>query len=109
MTAFPTTAQRGNIILALDRLRPPGQVLRPRPAKTTDGVRMEKTIQHDGKTFYSEAEVRRLVAQAFKESASIIHSAFSFPVAHLRCTLRAKEIEAGGPFAAPPHQHARQA
>lgn len=51
---------------------------------------------------YTESEARKLVAAAFRESASIVHGAFSFPVAHMRMSSRAKEIEAGAPFPPPP-------
>lgn len=52
---------------------------------------------------YTEEELRKKVAEAFREAAKIVHTAFSFPAAYNRMLRRADEIEAGAPFQAPPN------
>lgn len=52
---------------------------------------------------YTEEELRKHVAAAFREGARIIHTAFSYSAAYQRLQRRAEEIERGGPFAPPPN------
>jgi hypothetical protein len=52
---------------------------------------------------YSEEELRKRMAQAFREGAKIVHTAFSYSAAYQRMIRRADEIESGGPLDPPPN------